>query len=109
DWTTFNTKSLLGGAVLGQDKCAEAEPQLLSGFEGMNEREAKIPPQAKIRLTEALERLVKLYEVWNKQDQAAAWRQKLDAALAKAQAAPSDAAPKGEAEEVASPANSKGK
>src|SRR5262249_27677068 len=28
-WTTFNTQSLLGGALLGQKKYAEAEPLLL--------------------------------------------------------------------------------
>src|SRR5690242_14901580 len=34
-WTTFNTKSLLGGALLGQKKYADAETLLLKGFEGM--------------------------------------------------------------------------
>ena len=46
DWTTFNTKSLLGGSLLGQKKYAEAEPLLLAGYEGMKQREEKIPPQA---------------------------------------------------------------
>ena len=36
------------------------------------------PPQGKPRLTEALERLVQLYDVWNKSDQAAEWRKKLE-------------------------------
>ena len=45
-WTTFNTKSLLGGALLGQKKYAEAEPLLLAGYEGMKQREKTIPPQA---------------------------------------------------------------
>ena len=62
DWTTFNTKSMLGGSLLGQKKYAEAEPLLLAGYEGMKQREEKIPPQGKFRLTEALERLVQLYE-----------------------------------------------
>jgi serine/threonine protein kinase/tetratricopeptide (TPR) repeat protein len=31
DWTTFNTRSLLGGALLGQDQFAAAEPRLLAG------------------------------------------------------------------------------
>ena len=49
----------------------------------MNEREAKIPAQGKPRLTEALERLVQLYDAWGKPDQAAEWRAKLpDAAKA---------------------------
>ncbi len=44
DWRTYNTKSLLGGALLGQKKYAEAEPLLLKGYEGMKQREKTIPP-----------------------------------------------------------------
>jgi tetratricopeptide (TPR) repeat protein len=78
-WTTFNTKSMLGGSLLGQKKYAEAEPLLLAGYEGMKAREATIPVQAKVRLLEALERLVHLYEATDQQDKAAAWRKKLKA------------------------------
>jgi tRNA A-37 threonylcarbamoyl transferase component Bud32 len=81
-WTTFNTKSLLGAALLGEKKYAEAEPLLLDGYEGMKKRQAKIPPQSKIRLTEALEGLVKFYEATGKKDEAAKWRRELDAAKA---------------------------
>jgi outer membrane protein assembly factor BamD (BamD/ComL family) len=45
-------------------------------------REAKIPPQSKVRLTEALQRLVQLYDAWGKPDEAARWRKELDAAKA---------------------------
>ena len=38
-WTTFNTQSLLGGALLGQKKYAEAEPLLLAGYAGMKRRQ----------------------------------------------------------------------
>ena len=78
--TTFNTQSLLGGSLLGQKNYAGAEPLLLAGYEGMKEREAKIPPQGKPRLTEALERLVQLYDAWGKPDEAAAWRKRLEEA-----------------------------
>src|SRR5262249_2713218 len=33
EWTTFNTRSLLGGSLLGQKKYAEAEPLIISGYE----------------------------------------------------------------------------
>ena len=66
DWTTFDTKSMLGEALLDQKKFADAEPLLLSGYEGMKQREDTIPSQDKPRLTKALERLVKLYEAWGK-------------------------------------------
>jgi hypothetical protein len=76
-WTTFNAKSLLGGSLLGQKKYAEAEPLLLAGYEGMKRREARFPPIPEIRLTEAIERLVQLYEAWGQIERAAEWRAKL--------------------------------
>ncbi len=76
-WTTFNTKSLVGAILLGQKKYAEAEPLLLAGYEGIKQREGKLRHQDKIRLTEALERLVKLYDAWDKKDKADEWRKKL--------------------------------
>jgi serine/threonine protein kinase len=78
-WTTFNSKSMLGGALLGQKKYAGAEPLLLAGYEGMKKREDEIPPQGKVRLTEALERLVQLYDATGQKEQAAVWRSKREA------------------------------
>jgi serine/threonine protein kinase len=79
-WTTFNTRSMLGEALLGQQKYAEAEPLLLAGYRGMKEREATIPqPVRKDRLAEALERLVRLYEATGREDEAAKWRKELEA------------------------------
>ncbi len=78
-WTTFHTQSLLGAALLGQKKYADAEPPLFQGYEGMKQREKTIPPLAKIRLTEALDRLVQLYEALEKKDEAAKWRKEWDA------------------------------
>jgi tetratricopeptide (TPR) repeat protein len=78
-WNTFNTKSQLGGALLGQGKYAEAEPLLVSGYDGMKRREATMPPQARDLLPEALERLVQLYEATGKPDEAARWRKEHEA------------------------------
>ena len=80
-WTTFNTKSMLGGVLLGQKKLPEAEPLLLEGYRRMKEPEAN-PPQGQSRIPEALERLVRLYEAKGNQPEAAAWRSKLEAAQA---------------------------
>jgi tetratricopeptide (TPR) repeat protein len=77
DWLRFNAVSMLGGALLGQKKYAEAEPLLLQGYEGMKQREATIPPGRKVRLPEAAERLVRLYEATGRPDEARAWRAKL--------------------------------
>jgi WD40 repeat protein/serine/threonine protein kinase len=77
-WTTFNTRSMLGGSLLGQEKYAEAEPLLLQGYQGMKQRAAQIPPIGQPRLREAVERLVQLYDDWDKPEQAAEWRKKLE-------------------------------
>ena len=73
-WSTFNTKSMLGGALLGQKKYADAEPLLLAGYEGMKQREKTIPEQGKIRLPEALDRLIELSTATNKPDEVKKWQ-----------------------------------
>ncbi len=79
-WTTFNSQSLLGGSFLGQKKYGEAEPLLLAGFEGMEKRADKIPPEGKGRVAEAAERLVRLYDALDRPDKADAWRETWEAA-----------------------------
>jgi tetratricopeptide (TPR) repeat protein len=78
-WYTFDTQAMLGASLLGQKQYADAEPLLLKGYEGMKAREKAIPPQGQPRLTEALERLVELYERWERPEQAARWRKELAA------------------------------
>ena len=43
DWSTFNTKSMLGGVLLGQKKFAETEPLLLTGYQGMKHARRRSP------------------------------------------------------------------
>ena len=74
-WTTFNTQSLLGAALLGQKKYADAEPLLLKGYEGMKVREKTIPPQGITRIPEALDWLIALYTATNKPDEAKKFRE----------------------------------
>jgi tetratricopeptide (TPR) repeat protein len=76
DWLTFNTRSVLGGSLLGQKNYREAEPLLLSGYEGLKQREDKIPAAGKPHLEEAVQRLVQLYEATGQSDKAAEWKQK---------------------------------
>ena len=64
--------------MLGQKKHADAEPLLLAGYEGMKQREKTIPEQGKVRIPEAIERLVQLYEATGKKDDAAKWRKELE-------------------------------
>jgi serine/threonine protein kinase/tetratricopeptide (TPR) repeat protein len=77
-WTTFNTRSMLGEALRGQNKCVEAEALLVQGYEGLRRRAAGIPKEGKPRLSEALERLVQLYESQGKADEAVRLRREVD-------------------------------
>ena len=78
-WTTCNTKSLLGGALLGQQKYADAEPLLLQAYEGMKERADKLPlPLRRQRLEEAIDRLIQLAEARNRPDDLKKWQAEKD-------------------------------
>jgi serine/threonine protein kinase/tetratricopeptide (TPR) repeat protein len=76
EWTTCNVKSMLGGALLGQGKLAEAEPLVLEGYRCLVEREASIPPSAMGRVNDAIERVAALYDAKGDATEAARWRER---------------------------------
>ena len=69
--------SQLGAALLGQGRNAQAEALAVAGYEGMKAREARIPVPDRPVLREAAERVIHLFENWDKPDQAAAWKAKV--------------------------------
>jgi tetratricopeptide (TPR) repeat protein/predicted Ser/Thr protein kinase len=69
-WLIFNTMNLLGASLACQGRSTEAEPLLVNGLHGM----AESPPFAARRRWEALERVIRFYEVEDKPDQAAQFR-----------------------------------
>lgn len=71
-WQTANSQSLLGAALSGQRRYGSAEGLLLAGYDGMRAR--GVPND---RLAEAAQRLVQLYEAWQRPGPAARWRQVL--------------------------------
>jgi hypothetical protein len=75
-WTTFNTRRMLGSALLGQKKYDDAEPLLLKGYEGMKEREKSIPKSggAAKRIPAALDSLIELYAATNKPEEVKKWQ-----------------------------------
>ena len=72
DCRTFNSRSLLGLGRFG-----EAEPLLLSAYEGMKQQEHRIPAAGKPQISETLQRLVQLHETTDRSAKAAEWSLKL--------------------------------
>ena len=75
------TTSVRGGALAGLGRFAEAEPLLVSAYEGIKDR-GGVAPVDKRR---ALDRIIQLYDSWNATElgkgyaeKAAEWRGKLD-------------------------------
>ena len=77
----YYVMSLLGASLAGQKNYAAAEPLLLQGYQGLQQRHASLPPylNAPRRITQSLERLVQLYDAWGKSAKAAEWKEKLAA------------------------------
>jgi serine/threonine protein kinase len=76
----FEAMSLLGSALAAQKDNAGAEPMLKEGYEGLKKRNKEIPPNDKWTIVDALERLVQFCEAADKKDEAARWRNELEAA-----------------------------
>jgi tetratricopeptide (TPR) repeat protein len=77
DWSTFHAKNMIGAALAGQKKFAEAEPLLIEGYLGMKQQEAKIPAFHLVRLTEGLDRIIACYTAWGKPGEVAKWQAEL--------------------------------
>ena len=71
-WTRFEAQSLLGEALAGLGKRAEAEALLLPAYDGLRASAAVSPWKKRA----ARERIVRLYEAWGRPEAAAAWRAK---------------------------------
>jgi hypothetical protein len=74
EWVSFSGRCLLGCCLVGEKKYAEAEPLLLSGYDGMKQREDKVPASIKPRLIGVAAALQELFEATNRPDQAAQWK-----------------------------------
>jgi tetratricopeptide (TPR) repeat protein len=75
-WQLFMVKSQLGAALAKQKKFADAEPLLLAGYEGLNERKAKIPFTDRDELDTAVDRLVEFYKAVGNPEKATEWKRK---------------------------------
>ena len=63
DWRAIHALNLLGAALLGQKKHAEAEPLLVRANQGLKQRETNLPAPWRVGLlNQAAERIVQLYD-----------------------------------------------
>ncbi|MFH0980386.1 MAG: tetratricopeptide repeat protein, partial [Planctomycetota bacterium] len=85
-WAIFNAMSMLGESLAGQGKFGEAQPLLLDSYVKLHEDAEAIPEAYRtMRVREALERIVDLYDAWHEAEpgegydaKAAEWRAKLE-------------------------------
>ena len=74
-WERYDCQSMLGDSLASQRRFVEAEPLLLSAYEGLKKREAAIPQQtSRPPLERAEEWVVRLYKEWGKPDKAVEWQ-----------------------------------
>jgi tetratricopeptide (TPR) repeat protein len=75
-WQRFHCQSLLGAALAMEKRFTEAEPLLLSGYQGMMQVRSSIPIEDRPFLTDAREAIIHLYTDWGKPDEAVEWRER---------------------------------
>ena len=78
EWERFNCLSILGASVAGQKRFADAEPLLLSAYQGMMSKQSTVARPYPIRpklQEEGGTRIVQLYEDWGKPEKAEEWRE----------------------------------
>jgi tRNA A-37 threonylcarbamoyl transferase component Bud32 len=77
-WRKHRTEARLGVCLLAQKEFAEAEPWLLSGYEGLSQHTPPNPAVAKPALRDVVEGLARLYAQTGQPDKAAQWKGRLD-------------------------------
>ena len=73
-WTTFNTQSLLGGALLGQKKYAKRRAAAAQGLRGDEDPRKDDPAARRHPHPRVLDRLIELYTATNKPDEVKKWQ-----------------------------------
>jgi tetratricopeptide (TPR) repeat protein len=73
-WVVPNTRCLLGEALLGQKKYAEAEPLLVGGAEQLLAEHGSVPPKEREIIQHAIDHVVQLYTATGNRAKADEWR-----------------------------------
>jgi serine/threonine protein kinase len=72
---TAALNALVGQALFGQRKYADAEPLFLAAYEALR-HEPETAPQRRADLADVVERLIQLYHAWDKKDKADEWQKR---------------------------------
>jgi hypothetical protein len=83
----FDCESMLGAALAAQKKYSEAEPLLVHSADVFKAAAPKLAPAHRPLALAAVQRVIELYDAWGRPEDAARWRQELEA-LKKLGAAP---------------------
>jgi hypothetical protein len=76
-WRRYCGQALVGASLSGQKRYAEAEPLLLSGYQGLKERQSAMPVATRHVASEAGTRIVQLYQDWGRPEKAGEWQIKV--------------------------------
>ena len=77
-WPLANSKSLVGAALLQQNKLKEAEPFVTEGAKELLSLKDTVPEEARPRVVEAVDRAKSLYEKTGNQAQVSYWSAELE-------------------------------
>jgi hypothetical protein len=77
DFRRFRTESLLGASLARQQRYAEAEPLLISGYEGMKQHQAAAIIRLRAKVSQGLRDLIALYTAWGKPEKVAEFQKQL--------------------------------
>jgi hypothetical protein len=80
----YDTESLLGAALAGQKKFTEAEPLLINSAKVLLANYGKLSAGNQQLALAAGQRVIDFYHTWDRPEEAAAWRKKLDEVKKKA-------------------------
>jgi hypothetical protein len=75
-WQRYSCQVLLGESLVAEKRYGEAEPLLLAGYDGLEQRKASIPAVSKPTLDRAAAWLVRMYTEQGKPDLAEQWKKK---------------------------------
>ncbi len=73
-WQDFYCQSLRGAGEAAAKSYAQAEPLLLSGYEGMLQNQSRMPAGRQMHLANAKAALAQLYTDWGKPELASKWK-----------------------------------